>query len=327
MRAIDRGAGMKRADLFPPIEPFATGMLAVDPPHQIYWEQCGNRDGIPALFLHGGPGAGSTPNHRRFFDPRAYRIVVFDQRGAGRSRPLGETARNSTERLVADIEALRHQLGVERWLVFGGSWGSTLAIAYAIAHPDRVLALVLRGIFLGSNDEIAWFVDGLRTVFPEHWRRFAEFLPEGERGGILSAYHRRLVDPDPAVHMPAARSWSAYEASCSTLLPVSAGGNATEDPAALSIARLEAHYFVNRLFIEEGALLRGVAAIRHLPATIVQGRYDMICPIVTADALARAWPQADYVIVPDAGHAAMEPGIRLELVAATERYKSVLAKS
>ncbi|MBL8671729.1 MAG: prolyl aminopeptidase [Alphaproteobacteria bacterium] len=318
---------MRRADLFPPIEPFATGMLAVDPPHQIYWEQCGNPDGIPALFLHGGPGAGTTPNHRRFFDPRAYRIVVFDQRGAGRSRPLGETALNSTDRLVADIEALRRHLGIERWLVFGGSWGSTLALAYASAHPERALALVLRGIFLGGRDEIEWFVSGLRTVFPEHWRRFAEFVPESERRDLLSAYHRRLIDPDPAVHMPAARSWSSYEASCSTLLPISSGGTATEDQAALSIARLEAHYFVNRLFIEEGALMRCIGRFRHIPATIVQGRYDMICPIVTADALARAWPQAEYVIVPDAGHAAMEPGIRLELVAATERYKSLLAKA
>ncbi len=314
---------MSNRDLFPPIEPFETGRLERDPPHALYWEQSGRPDGQPVVFLHGGPGAGASPEHRRFFDPAHYRIVVFDQRGAGRSNPLGELSANTTPHLIADIEALRERLGVERWLVFGGSWGSTLAIAYAQAHPERVTGLVLRGIFLCRKKEIDWFLYGMRWIFPEIWRRFAEGVPEAERGDLLGAYHRRLVDPDPEVHMPAARAWSTYEGACSTLRPspetVAAFG---EDTMALGLARIEAHYFKNGIFLEDGALLGNVERMRRIPGTIVQGRYDVVCPIATADEFARAWPEADYVVVPDAGHSAMEPGIRRALVAATERFKA-----
>lgn len=313
-----------RRDLFPPIEPYRTGALRLDSRHTMYWEQSGQPRGAPVLFLHGGPGAGATPVHRRFFDPDHWRIVIFDQRGAGRSIPLGETADNSPAHLVADIERLRIELGIERWLVFGGSWGSTLALDYAQAHPARCAGLVLRGIFLCRAPEIDWFLYGIRRVFPEAWRAFAGFLPESERGDILAAYHRRLIDPDPAVHMPAARAWGRYEGACSTLLPnpdtVAAFG---EERLALGLARIEAHFFRNFLFAGERDLVARVGRIRHLPGVIVQGRYDMVCPIASADELARAWPEAEFVIVPDAGHSAMEPGIREQLVLATERMKRV----
>jgi len=313
---------MASRDLFPPIEPYATGMLSVDPIHTLYWEQSGNRRGHAVLFLHGGPGAGATPTHRRFFDPAFYRIVVSDQRGSGRSTPLGELRDNSTDHLVADIERLRKHLEIERWIVFGGSWGSTLALAYAEAYPKHVRALVLRGIFLCRPAEIQWFLYGIRTVFPEPWRAFANFLPEAERGDLLANYYRRLTDADPAVHLPAARAWSVYEGACSTLLPspdtVTAFG---EDRMALGMSRIEAHYFTHHLYQPANDLVAGVGRIRGIPATIVQGRYDMVCPVVSADELARAWPEADYVVVPDAGHSAMEPGIRGRLVSVMERLK------
>ena len=315
---------MTQPELFPPTEPYETGTLALDGRHTMYWELCGNPEGRPVVFLHGGPGAGASAEHRRFFDPATYRIVIFDQRGAGRSTPLGELADNTTPHLIADMERLRERLGIERWQVFGGSWGSTLALAYAQAHPQRVTALVLRGIFLCRRPEIEWFLYGMRQLYPEAWESFAGFLPEAERGDLLAAYHRRLADPDPAVHLPAARAWSIYEGACSTLLPspetVAAFGS---DRMALGLARIEAHYFRNDIFLPENALLEGVGKIRHIPAVIVQGRYDVVCPIVTADALHRAWPEADYVVVPDAGHSAMEPGIRAALVAATERFKEL----
>ena len=315
---------MSRRDLFPPIEPYATGTLAVDSRHTLYWEQSGNPNGLPVIFLHGGPGAGATPTHRRFFDPTNYRIIIFDQRGAGRSTPLGELADNTTRHLVADIEQIRRHFGIESWVVFGGSWGSTLALAYAEAHPARCRALILRGIFLCRRPEVDWFLYGIKNVFPEAWRNFAAAIPEGEQGDLLAAYYRRLTDPHPAVHMPAARAWSVYEGACSTLLPssdtVSAFG---EERMALGLARIEAHYFTHEIMTGKNDLLANLGRIRSIPATIVQGRYDMICPIVTADALASAWPEAEYVVVPDAGHSAMEPGIRAQLVAATERMKRV----
>lgn len=314
----------RRTDLFPPLEPYASGLLRLDARHQMYWEESGNPRGAPILFLHGGPGAGATPAHRRFFDPLHYRIVIFDQRGAGRSLPHGELAGNTTPHLVEDIELLRRHRAIESWLVFGGSWGSTLALAYAEAYPARVRGLILRGIFLCRKSEIEWFLYGIRNVFPEAWRAFAEFVPAGERGDLLDAYHRRLTDPDPAVHMPAARAWSTYEGACSTLLPspetVTAFG---EDRMALGLARIEAHYFRHGIFLPENHLLDNAARLHRIPGVIVQGRYDMVCPAVTADDLARAWPQADHVIVPDAGHSAMEPGIRAALVAATERFKRI----
>jgi proline iminopeptidase len=313
-----------RRDLFAPIEPYRKGTLRLDRRHTMYWEESGNPRGVPALFLHGGPGAGATPVHRRFFDPEYWRIVIFDQRGGGRSTPLGETADNSPAHLVGDIERLRTALSIDKWLVFGGSWGSTLGLHYAETHPLRCIGLVLRGIFLCRAEEIEWFLYGVRRVFPEAWRAFSGFLPEPERGDILAAYHRRLIDPDPRIHMPAARAWSVYEGACSTLLPnpetVAAFG---DDRLALGLARIEAHFFSRHLFTGEYDLIGRIQEIQSVPGIIVQGRYDMVCPIRSADELARAWPEANYVIVPDAGHSAMEPGIREQLVLATERMKQI----
>jgi len=274
------------------------------------------------IFLHGGPGAGATPTHRRFFDPVNYRIIIFDQRGAGRSTPLGELTDNTTRHLVADIEQIRRHFGIESWVVFGGSWGSTLALAYAEAHPARCRALILRGIFLCRQPEVDWFLYGMRKIFPEAWRNFAAAIPEAERGDLLTAYYRRLTDPLPAVHMPAARAWSIYEGACSTLLPsgdtVSAFG---EERMALGLARIEAHYFAHEVLTGEDDLIARLGRIRAIPTTIVQGRYDMICPPRTAFELAAAWPSARLSIVPDAGHSALEPGIRRALVAAVERFR------
>jgi proline iminopeptidase len=275
------------------------------------------------LFLHGGPGAGAAPAHRRFFDPARYRIVIFDQRGAGRSTPLGELKDNTTQHLVADIERLRQHLKVERWLVFGGSWGSTLALAYGEAHPSRCAGFILRGVFLCRKSEIDWFIHGLRNFFPEAWRRFVELIPPGERDDVLRAYYRRLTNPDPAVHMAAARAWSSYEGACSTLLPSpDTVAYFAGDTVALGLARIEAHYFTHEIFLPQNALLENVGRIRHLPCTIVQGRYDAVCPILTADDLHNAWPEAEYIVVPAAGHSAWEPGISAELVRATERFKA-----
>jgi proline iminopeptidase len=308
--------------LFPEIEPRTSGMLRLDALHSMYWEESGSPDGIPAVFLHGGPGAGSTPKHRRFFDPGAYRIIVYDQRGAGRSAPLGELRDNTTAHLIGDLEMLRRHLGVERWLVFGGSWGSTLAIAYAQANPERCLGLILRGIFLCRRSEIEWFLYGLRSVFPEPWEKFSGFLPPAERGDLLRNYHRRLTDPDAAVHMPAARAWSVYEGSCSTLFPSpETVAYFAGDGVALGLARIEAHYFINNIFLGENALLENSGRLRDVPGVIVQGRYDMVCPLVSAHELHRAWPQAAYRIVPDAGHSAWEPGILGTLIEAAEHFK------
>ena len=322
-----RGNGIAvQKDLFAPIEPNRSGILKLDARHAMYWEESGNPRGIPVLFLHGGPGAGCTPAYRRFFDPHYYRIVLFDQRGSGRSPPLAEARDNTTPLLIKDIERLREHLGVRRWLVFGGSWGSTLGLAYGEAHPERCLGFVLRGIFLGRKREIDWFLYGMRNVFPEAFRDFVAPIPEREREDLLAAYHRRLMSPEPAVHLPAAKAWSRYESACSTMRSVSAApGTLNADRSALSLARIEAHYFVHDLFLEDDELLRRLERIRHLPATIVQGRYDLICPIVTADELARAWPGARLQVIDDAGHSAMEPGIRTALVNATEMAKRQLA--
>jgi len=318
---------LPRDQLWPAIEPTESGMLAVGDVHNLYWELCGRADGIPAVFVHGGPGAGATPVHRRFFDPELYRVVVFDQRGAGRSLPRGALVDNTTDDLVADMERLRIHLGIDRWLLFGGSWGSTLALAYAEAHPERVSGLVLRGIFLGRRHEVEWFLYGMRTVFPEAWRKFVAILPEHERKDILASYHRRLGDPDPQIHLPAARAWSAYEGACSTLLPSPETLAAfSQDATAYSLARIETHYFVHDNFLAPDQLLARIGRIRHLPCIIVQGRYDMVCPIATADELQRAWPEAEYVVVPDAGHSAMDPGIRAALMRATEKFKHQLRR-
>jgi len=238
---------------------------------------------VPVVFLHGGPGGGSLPHHRRFFDPRFWRIVIFDQRGAGRSTPLADVTDNTTAHLLADLERLRTYLHIDRWLLFGGSWGSTLALAYAEAHPRRCLGLVLRGVFLARPSELDWFMHGMRKIFPEAWQAFAAFLPERERDDLIGSYHRRLTDPDPAVHLPAAHAWDRYEGACSTLLPsADAGPRFDSDASALAIARIEAHYFVNQAFLERNQLMRDLPRARHLPCTIVQGRYDIVCPPGTA---------------------------------------------
>lgn len=313
-----------RSTLYPEIDPYNHGMLELDSRHRMYYEESGNPKGVPAVFLHGGPGAGAAPAHRRFFDPAHYRIVIFDQRGAGRSTPLGEITDNTTPLLVADIEKLRAHLGIQRWLVFGGSWGSTLALAYAEAHPDRCSGLILRGIFLCRRSEIDWFLHGLRNLFPEAWNAFTEPIPEAERGNLLEAYHQRLTDPDPAVHMPAARAWGTYEGSCSTLLPSpETVAYFAGDVVALGLARIEAHYFRNDIFLPLNSLLDNVSRIRHIPGVIIQGRYDAVCPIISADDLHRAWPEAEYHIIPDAGHSAWEPGICAALVRACEKFKTI----
>ena len=315
---------------YPPIEPFQTGTLPLDAIHTMYFEQSGNPVGVPVVFLHGGPGSGASAAHRQFFDPMFYRIVIFDQRGAGRSAPLGELRDNTTPHLIEDMESLRIHLSIERWLVFGGSWGSTLALAYAEHYPQRTMSLILRGIFLCRQEEIDWFLSGLRHIFPEAWRKFVGHLADNkyvretsaEPGDILKAYYALLTNPDKAVHMPAARVWSMYEGSCSTLLPNDAlVANFGSDRMALGLSRLEAHYFVNDIFLPTNYLIDNVGKIRHIPTTIVQGRYDAVCPIISADDLARAFPEADYHIVNDAGHSAFEPGIRAKLLETMEKLK------
>jgi len=297
-------------------------MLPLDSRHVMYWEESGNPEGIPVVFLHGGPGSGTTAQHRCFFDPQSYRIILFDQRGAGRSTPLGELRDNTTAHLLADLEVLRAHLGVARWLVFGGSWGSTLALAYAQSHPGCCLGLVLRGIFLFRPTEVDWFLHGMRRVFPEPWDDFRCFLPATEQMDLLQSYYRRLSDPDPLVHLPAARAWSKYEGACSTLQPSSAAlARFKDDRVAVGLARIEAHYFINGGFIAENALLDGIGLIRDIPGIIVQGRYDMVCPLVTAHELHLAWPEARYRIIPDAGHSVWEPGIQSALVEATESFR------
>ncbi len=312
-----------RAELYPPIEPHDAGMLALDDVHTMYWEVSGNPHGVPVVFLHGGPGGGCSPEHRRFFDPEFFRIVLFDQRGAGSSTPLGEVTDNTTAHLIRDVEVLRQYLGVQRWMVFGGSWGSTLGLAYGQTHPERCHGFVLRGIFLGSASEIDWFLHGLKHVFPEAWQRFTDMLPETERGDPLRGYLKRLFDPAASVHLPYARAWSEYEGSCSTLLPNPDLVRHFADEA-LGLARLEAHYFAHQCFLAPGELISNLYRIRHLPASIVHARYDMVCPIVSADLLARTWLGARYIVVPDAGHSVWEPAVRAAVVREVEHFKRLL---
>ena len=308
--------------LFPAIEPYRSGMLAVDDLHTLYWEECGNPDGVPVLFLHGGPGGGLSPKHRRFFDPAHYRIVLFDQRGAGKSTPLGEFRNNTTQLLIADIERIRDMLAIDQWLVFGGSWGSTLALAYGEAHAGRCLGFVLRGIFLCTPPEIDWFINGIKWFMPEAHAAFAAPIPEAERGDLLRAYAKRLFCGDPAIYLAAARTWGRYEGRCLYLRPdPQAEEEFGSDTVSLGVGRLEAHYMLNNGFLEDDQLLRNVDRIRHLPAVIVQGRYDVLCPPRTAYRLHQAWPQAKLHVIADAGHAALEPGITAALVAATEQFK------
>lgn len=314
-----------RRTLYPAIEPFRRGHLRVSDIHEIYFEECGNPAGKPAVFLHGGPGAGSDGRARQFFDPRHYRIVVFDQRGCGRSRPSANLIENTTWHLVADIERLRKHLAIDRWLVFGGSWGSTLALAYAETHPERVTELVLRGIFLLRHAEIRWmYQHGASAIFPDLWEGYRDAIAADERDDLLGAYHKRLTGSDQRAALAAARAWSVWEASISFLHShretIARWGQAE---FALAIARIECHYFVNRGFLRSDTqLLDDVARIRGIPATIVQGRYDVVCPATSAWDLHRAWPEADLRLVPDAGHSAFEPGNLHELVLATDRYRS-----
>ncbi|MGL6290877.1 MAG: prolyl aminopeptidase [Silanimonas sp.] len=312
------------AALYPDIEPFDTGTLQVDARHRLYYEQCGNPQGKPVVLLHGGPGAGCGPKMRRFHDPKRYRIVLFDQRGAGRSTPHADLVDNTTQALVGDIEKLRAHLGIERWQVFGGSWGSTLALAYAETHPERVTELVLRGIFMLRRWELEWFYqEGASRLFPDAWQQYLAGIPAVEHGDLISAYHRRLTHEDPALRLAAARRWSVWEAATSFLRqdPDFMSGH-EEEAFALAFARIEAHYFVNGGFFEhDDQLLRDAQRIRHLPGTIVHGRYDVVCPVQNAWDLKSAWPEAKLVIAPTSGHSAFEPEIASALVEATDSYR------
>lgn len=310
--------------LYPSVEPRASGYLRVSQAHEIYWEECGNPEGKPAVFLHGGPGAGADTRARQFFDPDAYRIVVFDQRGCGRSRPHASLVDNTTWDLVEDIERLRAHLQIEKWLVFGGSWGSTLALAYAQTHPQRVSELVLRGIFLLRRWELEWFYQkGASAIFPDRWEHYLAAIPPAERNDLISAFYRRLIGDEREQQVAAARAWSVWEASTSFMRANDDNiAKWEEENFAIAVARIECHYFVNRGFFEdENQLLRNVDRIRHIPAVIVQGRYDIVCPMQSAWDLHKAWPEAELRIVPDAGHSAFESGNTHELICATDRFR------
>lgn len=308
---------------YPEIEPFDSGFLSVSPLHTLYYEQSGNPNGKPVVFLHGGPGGGTNPKCRRFFDPDVYRIVLFDQRGCGKSTPHAELVDNTTWDLVADIERVREHLRIDRWQVFGGSWGSTLALAYAQTHPDKVSELVLRGIFMLRRWELEWFYQkGCDALYPDAWETYLNAIPEVERGDLISAYHRRLTSPDASTRIAAARAWSVWEGATSFLWQdASHIESSAEDEFALAFARIECHYFVNGGFFEhDDQLLRNIDRIRGIPTVIVQGRYDVVCPLRSAWDLHRAWPEADLRIVQDAGHSAFEPGIMHQLLEATDRF-------
>lgn len=314
------------ADAYPATDPFATHRLKVSALHELYFEECGNPAGAPIVFVHGGPGGGVEPWHRQFFNPQKYRAVLFDQRGCGKSTPHAELKENTTWDLVADMEKIRTTLGIEKWVVFGGSWGSTLALAYAETHPERVKALVLRGIFLVRPEEIRWFYqEGCSWIYPDAWEHYLEPIPVTERGDLVVAYYKRLTSPDARVRQAAARAWSIWEGATSKLMPsadlVKRFG---EDKFAEAFARIECHYFVNQgFFTRPNQLLADVQRIRKIPGVIVQGRYDVVCPLKSAWDLHRAWPESELQIVPDAGHAASEPGILSRLVQATDRFATL----
>ncbi len=318
--------GVQRRGLYPPVAPYNTGYLSVSGGHELYYAQCGNPDGKPVVFLHGGPGAGANAAVRRFFDPARYRIVIFDQRGAGRSRPHASLEENTTWDLVADTESLRELLGIERWQVFGGSWGSTLALAYAQAHPDVVTELVLRGIFLLRPQELHWFYqEGASRLFPDYWQSYIAPIPEAERDDLIAAHHRRLTGDDREAMLASAQAWSVWEGVTSNLLVSEAAvGRFQSDEFAVALARIEAHYFVNAGFMTDpDQLLTNIEKIRSIPAVIVQGRYDVVCPAQTAWDLHQVWPEADFRLVPDAGLSSFETGIVHELVEATDRFAPV----
>lgn len=309
--------------LYPKLDPFRVDRLRVSDLHEIYFEESGNPKGKPAVFFHGGPGGGTDPKHRQFFDPARYRIVLFDQRGCGKSTPHASLEDNTTWTLVEDAERLRQHLKISKWQVFGGSWGSTLALAYAEKYPEAVSELVLRGIFLLRRKEIEWFYQGgANELFPDTWENYLKPIPPSERSDLLSAYHKRLTSPDRSVQREAARAWSIWEASTSKLFPdaefIEGFG---EEEFALAFARIECHYFMNRgFFPTDNYLIENVGKLRHIPSVIVQGRYDVVCPMDSAWALHRAWPEAEFTLVPDAGHSAFEPGIAKALIAATDKF-------
>lgn len=313
-------------ELYPPIEPYHQATLEVSGLHTIYFEESGNPDGKSVVVLHGGPGGGSIPEYRQYFDPKKWRIVIFDQRGCGKSTPHAELQENTTWDLVSDIEKLRVKLGIEQWVVFGGSWGSTLSLAYSETHPERCKGLILRGIFMLRQKELLWFYqEGTSYIFPDAWEEYVKPIPEAERNDFIGAYYKRLTSPDLATRLEAARAWSVWEASTSKLL---------QDPGLMqrfgqsnfadAFARIECHYFVNKGFFEpENQLLQNVDRIRHIPGVIIQGRYDVVCPMISAWELHRAWPEAELIVVPDAGHSMSEPGIRTALIEATDQFASL----
>lgn len=307
--------------LYPPIEPYRSAYLPVSDLHTIFFEESGNPNGVPVVFVHGGPGAGCDPVHRRFFNPRRYRIILFDQRGCGRSTPHAELRENTTQDLIEDMERLRRHLSVRQWVVFGGSWGSTLGLAYAEAHPEAVVGMVLRGIFLLRAKEIAWFYqEGASWMFPDAWEPYLNLIPGEERHDMVAAYYRRLTSPDPEIRLAAARAWSIWEARTSCLIENRDLVQKFYEPEkALAFARIEAHYFIHRgFFLRDDQLLADIHRVRHIPAFIVQGRYDVVCPMRSAWDLHRAWPEAQLDIVPDAGHSAFEAGIEYRLIAACD---------
>ncbi|NET06410.1 MAG: prolyl aminopeptidase [Symploca sp. SIO2B6] len=312
-------------ELYPLIEPYNQGNLKVSELHTIYFEESGNPEGKPVIFLHGGPGGGSQPKYRQYFDPAKWRVILFDQRGCGKSTPHAELKHNTTWDLVSDIEKLRVKLGIEQWFVFGGSWGSTLSLAYSQTHPQQCRGLILRGIFMLRQKEIQWFYQqGASYIFPDAWEEYLKPIPEEERHDLLGAYYRRLTSPEAQVRLEAARAWSVWEASTSKLFQdQSLMERFGDSHFAAAFARIECHYFINKGFFEpEDQLLQNVDRIRHLPATIVQGRYDVVCPMISAWELHRAWPEAELIVIPDAGHSMSEPGIRNALIEATDKFAS-----
>ena len=313
-------------DLYPPIEPYSQGKLQVSELHTIHYEESGNPQGKPVIFLHGGPGGGITPMYRQYFDPKLWRIVIFDQRGCGQSTPYAELRENTTWDLVADIEQLRQHLNIENWVVFGGSWGSTLALAYAQTHPERCKGLILRGIFMLRPSEISWFYQsGASNIYPDAWQAYLQPIPEAERGDLLTAYHCRLTSEDREVRLEAARAWSVWEASTSKLIPSAISKSSfARAEFAEAFARIECHYFVNDgFFTQENQLLANVDRLAHLPGIIVQGRYDVVCPMITAWELDRAWQSAELIVIEDAGHSISEPGIKNALIEASDRFAAL----